>query len=189
MAGGAAIVWTRVVGVAIYAIAIRPGAHDDRKTKMLIIGGGVIFPTVVLTGLLAYGLSLLPGLLEPAPEGSLTIAVSGEQWWWRVTYLPPGGEPFELANEIRIPVGQPVEFLLSSPDVIHAFWIPSLGGKVDMIPGRATRLKLEPTRTKNVASPIASALIAELVTASIGHMPRTCTNTGLSRQIPLISSL
>ena len=53
----------------------------------------------------------------------------------------------ELANEIRLPLGEPVEFELDSPDVIHSFWIPSLGGKMDMIPGRRTRLVLHPTRT------------------------------------------
>ena len=57
------------------------------------------------------------------------------------------GEAVELANEIRLPVGEPVEFQLESPDVIHSFWIPSLGGKIDMIPGRVNRLALEPTRT------------------------------------------
>ncbi len=93
------------------------------------------------------GLSMLPDLVAPAPEGSLKIVVSGEQWWWRVRYLPPGGEAIVLANEIRLPVGEPVEFRLESPDVIHSFWIPSLGGKMDMIPGRLTRLALEPTRT------------------------------------------
>ncbi len=67
-------------------------------------------------------------------------------WWWRVRYLEPTGTQVELANEIRLPVGQPVEFNLASDDVIHAFWIPSLGGKVDMIPGRETRLTLEPTK-------------------------------------------
>lgn len=70
------------------------------------------------------------------------------QWWWRVRY--PGdetNEAAELANEIRLPVGEPVQFLLQSEDVIHAFWIPSLGGKIDMIPGRTTRLTLTPTRT------------------------------------------
>ena len=46
----------------------------------------------------------------------------------------------ELANEIRLPVGERVEFQLESPDVIHSFWIPALGGKVDMIPGRRNRL-------------------------------------------------
>ena len=44
-------------------------------------------------------------------------------------------------------MGEPVEFQLASPDVIHSFWIPSLGGKVDMIPGRVNRLSLHPTRT------------------------------------------
>lgn len=147
MAGGAVLIWVLVVATALYAIALRPPANEHGRAKVLIIGGGVVFPTVVLAILLAYGLSLLPGLLEPAPEGSLQIAVSGEQWWWRVRYMPPDARPFELANEIRLPVGQPVEFLLESPDVIHSFWIPSLGGKVDMIPGRRTRLKLEPTKT------------------------------------------
>jgi cytochrome c oxidase subunit 2 len=89
---------------------------------------------------------MLPPLLAPAPEGSLRIAVTGEQYWWRVRYLRDDGAPVELANEIRLPVGEPVELTLDSRDVIHSFWIPSLGGKMDMIPGRRTRLVLEPTR-------------------------------------------
>lgn len=147
MVGGAAAVWLIVVGLAVYAIAVRPREHSERSSRILIIGGGVIFPTVVLTILLAYGLSLLPPLLEPAPPNSLRIRVSGEQWWWRVRYEPPGLPSFETANLIHLPVGEPVEFLLESPDVIHSFWIPSLGGKMDMIPGRKTRLTLHPTRT------------------------------------------
>jgi cytochrome c oxidase subunit 2 len=91
-------------------------------------------------------LILMPDL-RAAGDG-LKIAVSGEQWWWRVRYLPPGGsEPIESANEVRLPLGRRVELELTSPDVIHSFWIPPLGGKVDMIPGRLTRLVLEPTRT------------------------------------------
>lgn len=142
-----AVIWLFVIGLAIYATQIRPGAHRHRRAKLLIIGGGVIFPIVVLTTYLTYGLSLVPDLLAPAPRGSLQIAVSGEQWWWRVRYLPSSGEAVELANEIRLPVGKSVDLLLSSPDVIHSFWVPSLAGKVDMIPGRETRLTLEPTKT------------------------------------------
>ena len=67
-----------------------------------------------------------------------------EAWQIRITYAE--GTPVELANEIRLPVGEPVEFELDSPDVIHSFWIPALGGKMDMIPGRRTRLVLHPTR-------------------------------------------
>ena len=147
MTAGAVIVWIGVVALTIYALRTRPVAQTNQWIPMLIIGGGAIVPTVVLAGLLTYGLALLPPLLAPAPEGSLRISVVGEQWWWRVRYQPPLGDPVELANEIRLPVGQPVTFDLESPDVIHSFWIPSLGGKVDMIPGRRTRLTLHPTRT------------------------------------------
>ncbi len=147
MAGGALVVWALVIGTAVYAVAVRPGEHRERTANLLILGGGVAFPTVVLAGLLSYGLFLLPGL-GPAAEGDgLVIEVSGEQWWWRVRYLPREGEPFELANEIRLPVGEGTELRLTSPDVIHSFWVPALGGKMDMIPGRTNRLVLEPTRT------------------------------------------
>lgn len=144
MAGGAAVVWTIVVGLTIYFLHVRPGEHRHRYA-LLIIGGGAVFPTVVLTILLTYGLAMMPDLLAPAPPGSLRIAVSGEQWWWRVRILPPDGEPVELANEIRLPVGEPVALELVSPDVIHSFWVPSIGGKIDMIPGRRNRLTLHPT--------------------------------------------
>jgi cytochrome c oxidase subunit 2 len=147
MAAGGALVWVAVVGLGVYAIRAQPAALDRRRQALLIIGGGAAVPTLVLGVLLARGLSMLPGLVAPAPEASLRIAVTGEQWWWRIRYLPAGGEPVELANEIRLPVGEPVEFLLESADVIHSFWIPSLGGKVDMIPGRRTRLSLRATRT------------------------------------------
>ncbi|MBA3246611.1 MAG: cytochrome B, partial [Pyrinomonadaceae bacterium] len=138
MTAGAAVVWLAVIALAIYAVRARPESRKQRRDSLLIIGGGVVVPTVTLTVLLVYGLAMLPPLLAPAPAGSLQIAVSGEQWWWRVRYQPPGGEAFTLANEIRLPVGEPVQFRLDSPDVIHSFWIPSLGGKMDMIPGRVT---------------------------------------------------
>lgn len=148
MLGGGVVIWLVVVSLAIYAIHIQPRPHNPRRAKLLIIGGAAVVPTIVLSALLAYGLRTLPMLLAPAPEGSLQIHVEGLQWWWRVTYpAADGATTVELANEIRLPVGQPVQFSLSSEDVIHAFWIPSLGGKVDMIPGRETRLTLEPTRT------------------------------------------
>ena len=147
MTVGAFVVWAGVVALTIYAIRTRPVARQSDRAAMLIIGGGAVVPTVVLACLLIYGLSMLPRLLLRAPEGSLKIVVVGEQWWWRIRYHPADGEPFNVANEIRLPVGEPVQFELESPDVIHSFWIPSLGGKMDMIPGRRTRLTLEPTRT------------------------------------------
>ncbi len=147
MAGGATLIWIAVAALAIYIIHFRPGVHSERTARTLIVGGGVLFPTVVLTVLLTYGLSLLPKVLALPPAGGIIVAVTGEQWWWRVRYLLPNGEAVELANELRLPVGRRVEIRLASPDVIHAFWAPSLGGKMDAIPGRINRIALEPTRT------------------------------------------
>lgn len=145
MAAGAAVIWLAVVGLTLYALH-RPQQHSERKATQLIIGGGFIAPTVILAVALAFALALLPDLLA-SPRGAMQIRVSGEQWWWRVQYVLPDGRTVELANEMRLPAGEAVEVLLSSPDVIHAFWVPSIAGKVDMIPGRVTRLTLEPTRT------------------------------------------
>lgn len=150
MAAGALVIWLLVVALILYSFHAQPEPHQQDRAKILIIGGGALVPTLVLAVLLAFGLAELPRLLAAPPEGSLRIDVSGEQWWWRVRYLSsgaPGGEAVVLANEIRLPVGERVELRLESPDVIHSFWIPALGGKVDMIPGRVTRLALEPTRT------------------------------------------
>ena len=147
MTGFAAVIWIAIIVLALYAVGMPAEQSNRRRTDLLIIGGGAVVPTVAVAVLAIFGLAPIPALLAPAPEGSLRITVSGEQWWWRVRYQPAGGAPVVLANEIRLPVGEPVEFRLESPDVIHSFWIPSLGGKIDMIPGRITRLALTPTKT------------------------------------------
>jgi cytochrome c oxidase subunit 2 len=145
MSIGAFIVWAAVVTIAIYAIR-KTDSHSTRAGNLLVIGGGFALPTVVLAGLLAYGLPMIPAVLASPSPGALRIHVTGKQWWWRVEYVTAQGR-IETANEIRVPLGQRVEFQLTSPDVIHSFWVPSIAGKMDMIPGRVTRLALEPTRT------------------------------------------
>lgn len=146
MAAGALVIWVAVVGLAWFAIRVGPERHGKRAADLLIVGGGAVAPTILLGGLLAYGLSMMPPLLELPEDGGVRIEVSGEQWWWRITYRLPDGSSFELANELYLPVGRRTELSLVTPDVIHSFWIPSLAGKMDMIPGRVNRLALEPTR-------------------------------------------
>lgn len=147
MAGGALVIWVAVIALAVYYGRPHDAAPSRTRDRWLIIGSGVVFPLVVLTSLLAYGLSMLPPLVARAPEGSLLVEVAGEQWWWRVRYIRADGSAIETANEIRLPVNEPVQFRLVSDNVIHSFWIPSLGGKMDMIPGRTTYLAVHPTRT------------------------------------------
>ena len=146
MTGGALAIWLIVIGIALYA-AYTPERQELTGARRLVVWGGVILPTLVLTLVLCFGLALIPRFVDPAAPSDLTVHVTGEQYWWRVKYPREGQAAVELANEIRLPVGAEVDFLLDSTDVIHSFWIPSLGGKVDMIPGRQTRLRLSPRRT------------------------------------------
>jgi cytochrome c oxidase subunit II len=143
MAVGTLIVWAAVVAIAIYTIQVSE-SHSERAAKLLIIGGGVAAPTVVLGALIAYGMPMVPTILAVPSKGDLAIEVIAKQWWWRIQYRTPAGL-IESANELRLAVGERVELQLASPDVIHSFWVPSLAGKMDMIPGRTTRLALEPT--------------------------------------------
>jgi cytochrome c oxidase subunit 2 len=143
MTVGGLLVWAAVVGIAIYAIRVGQ-SHSQRAANLLILGGGVGAPIVVLGALLAYGMPLTPKLLAVPDQGPF-VRVTAKQWWWRFEYLTTGG-PIETANELRLPLGERLALQLASPDVIHSFWVPALAGKMDMIPGRITRIALEPTR-------------------------------------------
>jgi cytochrome c oxidase subunit II len=145
MTAAAIPIWIGVSALAVYWFR-KTSAPSRRRDRLIIVGGGVVFPTLTLTALLISGLAMLPEVVARAPAGSLQIVVSGEQWWWRVRYLTDTGNVV-LANELRLPVDEPVQLRLESDNVIHSFWVPSLAGKMDMIPGRTTDLTLRPTKT------------------------------------------
>jgi len=98
-----------------------------------VVGGGVMLPVVVVAVVFGFTLAAMRATsLEPDPDG-VVIDVVGHQWWWEVAYPNHG---VVGANEIHIPVGRPVELRLTSVDVIHSFWVPALGGKIDLLPDR-----------------------------------------------------
>ena len=72
----------------------------------------------------------------------LLVDVIGHQWWFEFRYANPNNpeEQIAVANELYVPVGEPVVFLLDSVDVIHSFWVPKLAGKVDMIPNNDNKM-------------------------------------------------
>ncbi|MET3577311.1 cytochrome c oxidase subunit 2 [Mesorhizobium robiniae] len=148
MLSGGAVIWLGVVGLLLHSALFNRRVLNERSASRIILWGGVIFPSVTLCALLAYALWLMPGLrpFAQASSAGLRIEITGKQFWWEIVYHPSQGPPVASANEIRLPVGERVELTLKSADVIHSFWIPPLGGKMDMIPGRTNRLSLMATK-------------------------------------------
>ena len=139
------VVVSLVVVVALWLALFGPRRWRQKLGgEKLVLIAGFAFPAIVLTGLLIYGLTTTRQVSAEPQSGEMHVRVTGEMWWWRVAYLDgQGREVIQDANEIHIPVGQPVVFELESADVIHSFWVPRLGGKMDMIPGRRNILRLQ----------------------------------------------
>lgn len=145
--------WTAVIvtlvvfvllGLAIYRRRSAGSADQDeaviesRGKAMLVWGGGVI-PLVIL---IATTFFILLGMrtLEASADNAINIRVTGHMFWWELEYLD---EDFATANELHIPVGQPVRLELESADVIHSFWVPQLQGKMELVPGRTNELMIQ----------------------------------------------
>jgi cytochrome c oxidase subunit 2 len=101
-----------------------------------------ILPAVVLT---VIAFQTIPAIFRsqaaPAPD-ALRVRVIGHQWWWEFEYPDLG---IKTASDLYLPAGKPVFLELTSVDVIHAFWVPQLGGKRDTLPGQRNRILLTPT--------------------------------------------
>lgn len=136
--GGTAAVFLITMAVAAWSLR----RHDRPvSTAWWVIGGGLAFPIIVLTALLFYSTWRTNGLDRPSTAAPMVVGVTGHMWWWDVRIHDPAtGRQIRTANEIHLPVGQPVQLGLTAADVIHSFWVPSLGGKMDMVPGRVNRL-------------------------------------------------
>ena len=112
----------------------------------IYIGTGATI--VVLIGVFIATMVTLTAAAHPPKIPSLTMDVTGHQWWWEITYSDASNPElgFTTANEVHLPVGVPVRVRLHSADVIHSFWLPQIAGKTDVIPGQTNEMWLEADR-------------------------------------------
>lgn len=141
---GAAVIFLWVMIMLLLALYGPAGLRRRLGRPALVIAAGIVLPVVVLSALLFYTFGAATNMMRATTQPALRIEVIGEMWWWRLRYLDDEGQlMFETANDIRIPTGLPVEFVLTSDNVIHSFWVPSLAGKLDMVPGHVNRLRVQ----------------------------------------------
>jgi cytochrome c oxidase subunit 2 len=136
---------------ARHVLAAEPLTHGtaspaERPLRMALSGwfGLILIGLIVLSlGSFFIDRSLANAELDDA----LKIKVTAAQWWWKVEYEDETpNRRVVTANELRLPVGRAARLELHAEDVIHSFWIPNLGGKEDLIPGRINSLVLTPRR-------------------------------------------
>jgi cytochrome c oxidase subunit 2 len=119
-----------------------PQFHGSTVVEVLWTTG----PVLVVGAILFFTLPVIFSTQAPAPAGSMNINVTGHQFWWEFGYPDAN---VVTANELHLPVGQTVNLILQSDDVIHSFWVPALGGKRDAFPGHTNFIWLKPDGVGN----------------------------------------
>jgi len=137
---GAAVLLVLVVGI-FAMVVLRPGWGSSVSPQRWILLGGLGLPAIVLPPLVAYGLIAGERLLPLPGSTPPRIEVHAERWRWTARYPDHGGMTTE--GVLHLPAGTPVDIVVTSRDVIHSFWIPRLGGKIDVVPGRVNVLRVQ----------------------------------------------
>ncbi|MFN4087606.1 MAG: cytochrome c oxidase subunit II [Alphaproteobacteria bacterium] len=144
---GSVLILTAVTALALYAACRHPDRRRAISPRLLVVGGGLVFPAVVLAALLGWGVRAGHSLLPlPTDEPVFRVEVTGHQFWWQVVYPDADGGPVQSVDLLLMPVDRPVDIHLRTADVIHSFWVPRLGGKIDAIPGITNVLRLRAWR-------------------------------------------
>lgn len=138
MLWSAGVILAGVVGTAIYAVATS-GRERRFSTRRVLVGWGLVFPSLVVTALMAFAFLRGEQLLARAEEDRAAIRVHAQQWEWRFAY--PGGA--QSTRVLHVPAGREFTVAITSGDVIHSFWVPRLGGKMDAVPGKTNQLRLK----------------------------------------------
>jgi cytochrome c oxidase subunit 2 len=135
-------------GLLIYFAVKYRRRRPDRDNETPQITGNhlleffwVLIPSIVVVAIFYYGWRVYAELHAP-PAGATEVYVNARQWLYEIRY--PDGRT--AVNEIHVPAGKPVKFILSASDVLHGFYLPDFRVKMDMIPGRITTLWVQPER-------------------------------------------
>lgn len=138
---GAAVLTVLVWGLV--AMGFRPPAKQPQSTHFWALGMGVAMPLAVLVVLVGAGLWIGERMQARPDSAVVSVQAQARQWAWRFTQTGADGQPVTTDHVLYIPAGQPVDVYITSLDVIHSFWVPRLGGKMDAIPGHRNVLRIQ----------------------------------------------
>ncbi|MCA1723482.1 MAG: cytochrome c oxidase subunit II, partial [Thermomicrobia bacterium] len=144
-----AVIFALVTGLVLY-IMVRYRHRGGTEEPYQEFGrprleiAWTIAPAVLLVVILGFTIKTMAAVSPGPGDHPPDLIVTGYQWWWGIQYPAAG---IVTANEVHLPVGKRMLLQLEGGDVIHDFWVPQLGRKMDMIPGHTNWLWVEPTQT------------------------------------------
>ena len=141
MLAGAAVLTALVWGLV--AMGFRAPAARPRSERFWALGMGVAMPLAVLVVLVGAGLWMGEGMQARPASDVVHVQAQARRWAWRFEQPSSEGLQVQTDNVLFIPAGQPVHVHITSEDVIHSFWVPRLGGKMDAIPGHRNVLRIQ----------------------------------------------
>jgi cytochrome c oxidase subunit 2 len=139
--GLSALVFALVVGVLVVTLIRdrgRPGdpdppqVHGNRRLEV----AWTVLPALTLVVMFVLAVRTMQ-TVNAEPAAPLRVQLIGHQWWWEFRYPDLG---VVTANELHVPAGRSVRLDMTSVDVIHSFWVPQVGWKKDVIPGRTNTM-------------------------------------------------
>jgi cytochrome c oxidase subunit 2 len=153
IAGVEGVIFVLVLGVLFWGILRRhntpamdplePSAESE-KPLIKVVGLAIALTIVTLTIFVGASYAVDRSHSDFDRYADVEIMVTAHQWWWELRYLGfPPSEIFTTANEIHVPVGKKIRFILKSSDVIHSLWFPNISGKQDIIPGQERDMFIE----------------------------------------------
>ncbi|EPE96465.1 cytochrome c oxidase subunit II [Rhizobium grahamii] len=143
------VIWLIVTGFLAWTLIRRGEVRQDEVSTRIMTTS--VKSAATATAVIVAGLTLASFYttrsLSISGHPAVVVTVKAQQWWWQFIYKDQNDVTiFQTANELHVPVGENVQLELESIDVIHSFWVPSLAGKLDLIPGRRNLLTLRADR-------------------------------------------
>jgi cytochrome c oxidase subunit 2 len=141
------IIFALVIGAKVY-FAFRYRRRDPHEVPQPVHESRwletawIVIPTILVLIVFTWGFKVFVKLSTPPPD-SYQVTVRAKQWFWEFEY--PNGTV--TANELHVPIGQPVKLTMSSADVLHSFFVPDFRIKMDVLPNRYTSVWFEATQT------------------------------------------
>jgi cytochrome c oxidase subunit 2 len=144
-----AIVW----GLIIWSVIFHRKRSDElpvqTRYNVPIEVLYTVVPFIIIAVLFYFTARDETKILELSENPDNTINVVGRQWSWTFNYLDESvwdaGTPADPPTLV-LPEGESVRFELTSPDVIHSFWVPAFLFKMDVVPGRVNVFEITPSK-------------------------------------------